>query len=62
MNTVLFEEHCIVLGAYNVSVVMMNSYLKLLSYPLEPAMAEPTSVAVALLKNALLCSLNRNVM
>jgi hypothetical protein len=51
-----------VLGAYSFSVVMMNSDLKLLSNPLEPVMAEPTSVAVAVLKCAHLCSLNRNFM
>jgi len=40
---------------------MMNFffYQKPLSNTLEPAMAEPTSVAVVVLKHAYLCSLNR---
>jgi hypothetical protein len=57
-----FGIKCIVPCAYSFSVVMMNCYLKLLSNPLEPGMAEPTSVAVAVLKYAHLCSLNRNCM
>jgi hypothetical protein len=36
--------------------------MKLLTYPLEPEMAEPTSVVVAVLRYAHLCSLNRAIM
>ena len=45
---VLEESNALYFCAYSFSVVMRNSCLMLLGNPLEPAMAEPTSVAVAM--------------